>query len=691
MSIKENLIFGLDIGTRNVVGIVGRREEEDLVIMDWEVQEHEPRAMIDGQIHDIKKAAKAIKGVKDRLEKRLETSLESVSIAAAGRVLKTLTTEVYIDFDEETTIEKQHIQSLELTGIERAQEKIKTNEGDSFFCVGYNVITYYLNTFEMENLEAHRGKRIGIKILTTFLPQVVIDSLYTAVHEAGLQVDHLSLEPIAAINAAIPQNYRMLNLALVDIGAGTSDIAITKGGSVTAYGMIPKAGDEITEQLIHKYLIDFDTAENMKLRLHKDEQLTYKDILGMEHEITSKAVLRHLKPIMDNITDAIAHEMLALNGDQAPNAVFCVGGGGQIPGFTQLLAKKLSLPKERVVLKGINDLLHVTFESDALSTPHMVTPVGICTTAMEHQRENFSEVYLNETPLKLFNAKALTVIDAALKHGYDYQRLMARKGKDLYYTLNGKKKKLRGQLGIPAEIYVNQEEGSLHTEIQNGDYILIREAVQGKDAKGDLSDILAFQNSYRINDLEVTVNNKVLVNGEEIKVNQPIQNQDIIEYKCIDNIKELLEILELPYGTEYYINGIPCDVETSKLSNNDHLEYSYIDEVAVTEEEVTTVDPVVGHTPEAIPHTIEELSKEIVENSKVHIPGTDNFLSFDVTVNGEKIHLQGKKDYIFVDIFEFYKFDLAVPKGRIQLKLNGQKAAYTDKLQPMDELEIFWE
>ena len=79
-------------------------------------------------------------------------------------------------------------------------------------------------------------------MLATFLPEEVVDSLYAAVEQAGLYVTNLTLEPIAAMTVAIPEQYRLLNIALIDIGAGTSDICITKDGSVIAYGMIPAAG-----------------------------------------------------------------------------------------------------------------------------------------------------------------------------------------------------------------------------------------------------------------------------------------------------------------------------------------------------------------------------------------------------------------------------------------------------------------
>ena len=72
-----------------------------------------------------------------------------------------------------------------------------------------------------------------------------------------LDVASITLEPIAAINAAIPENLRLLNLVMVDIGAGTSDIAVCTGGSVIGYTMATVAGDEITEMLMKDYLVDF--------------------------------------------------------------------------------------------------------------------------------------------------------------------------------------------------------------------------------------------------------------------------------------------------------------------------------------------------------------------------------------------------------------------------------------------------
>ncbi len=112
-------------------------------------------------------------------------------------------------------------------------------------------------------------------LIATFLPSEVVESLYTTMNKIGLEVASLTLEPIAAINAAIPENIRLLNLVLVDIGAGTSDIAACTGGSVTGYTMATMAGDEITETIMKQYLVDFSTAEAIKVQLEEKEEVCY--------------------------------------------------------------------------------------------------------------------------------------------------------------------------------------------------------------------------------------------------------------------------------------------------------------------------------------------------------------------------------------------------------------------------------
>ena len=91
--------------------------------------------------------------------------------------------------------------------------KQKNDTKYKFYCVGYSVVKYYLNDEVFISLEGHKANVIGCDIIVTFLPEDVVDGLYSAVGQADLAVANMTLEPIAAINVAIPENFRMLNIA----------------------------------------------------------------------------------------------------------------------------------------------------------------------------------------------------------------------------------------------------------------------------------------------------------------------------------------------------------------------------------------------------------------------------------------------------------------------------------------------
>lgn len=91
----------------------------------------------------------------------------------------------------------------------------------------------------------------------------------------------------------------------MDIGAGTSDIAACRDGSVTGYTMATVAGDEITEALMKEYLLDFDTAEKLKMKLDTEKEVHFQDILGNAITLSSEEVFSRI----DFAADALGREI----------------------------------------------------------------------------------------------------------------------------------------------------------------------------------------------------------------------------------------------------------------------------------------------------------------------------------------------------------------------------------------------
>ena len=738
-----NNVFGLDIGTRNVVGTVGyQTDDKEFVVTAQYVREHETRAMLDGQIHDIGRVAKTIKEVKDELEKQTGQPLEEVCIAAAGRVLKTVTTHVEYEYAQESVVTGEDVHTLDLLGIEKAQEALKEVNDTSykFYCVGYSTVKFFLNDEVFISLEGHKANKIGEDIIVTFLPEDVVDGLYAAVGQAGLSVANMTLEPIAAINVAIPENYRMLNIALVDVGAGTSDISITRDGSIIAYGMIPHAGDELTEVIVQHFLVDFNMAESIKLQSTTSDTVTYKDIMSIEHTIPAQDVWDVAAPVVDNIAQEVSTKIRELNGDKTVSACFVVGGGGKIHGFTEKLAEDLDLPEERVALRGEEVLGDVTFEQeDIKKDPLLVTPIGICLNYYD-QRNNFIMVRFNGERIKLYDNNRLTIVDAALQAGFPNDELFPKRGTPINFTVNGVARLVRGEAGEGAVVTMNGKPASINTPLEPNSEIVIEPSTAGEAAEYKISQLDEYNHSvitFVINGRKVSCPRFVQVNGRLEPEDYSIRENDVIETRNYYTVRQIAQFMDLVIDTDQmiFVNNEEAGLDTlvyenfsvewktdeygvARIDNNTYndTQESDTDEASVLAEQdanSTESDNTVARTSEQMMNQVldelhDDFAKEaeasaVPENElpKNELPKNDiqediqeedsSENTITVIVNGEPVELSGKDTYIFVDIFTHISFDLQAGKGRaIATVINGRDARFSEELHEGDKIELYW-
>ena len=729
-----NNVFGLDIGTRNVVGTVGyQTDDNEFVVTAQYVREHETRAMLDGQIHDIGRVAKTIKEVKDELEKQTGQPLEEVCIAAAGRVLKTVTTHVEYEYAQESVVTGEDVHTLNLLGIEKAQEALKEVNDTSykFYCVGYSTVKFFLNDEVFISLEGHKANKIGEDIIVTFLPEDVVDGLYAAVGQAGLSVANMTLEPIAAINVAIPENYRMLNIALVDVGAGTSDISITRDGSIIAYGMIPHAGDEMTEVIVQHFLVDFNMAESIKLQSTTSDTVTYKDIMSIEHTIPAQDVWDVAAPVVDNIAQEVSAKIRELNGDKTVSACFVVGGGGKIHGFTEKLAEDLDLPEERVALRGEEVLGDVTFEQeDIKKDPLLVTPIGICLNYYE-QRNNFIMVRFNGERIKLYDNNRLTIVDAALQAGFSNDELFPKRGTPINFTVNGVARLVRGEAGEGAVVTMNGKPASINTPLEPNSEIIIEPSTAGEAAEYKISQLDEYNHSvitFIINGRKVSCPRFVQVNGRLEPEDYSIRENDVIETRNYYTVRQIAQFMDLVIDTDQmiFVNNEEAGLDTlvyenfsvewktdeygvARIDNNNYndTQESDSDDASVLAEQdanSTESDNTVTRTSEQMMNQVlDELHDEFAKEAEAsavpenELPKNDiqeedsSENTVTVIVNGEPVELSGKDTYIFVDIFTHISFDLQAGKGRaIATVINGRDAQFSEELHEGDKIELYW-
>ncbi len=594
---RKERIFALDIGTRSVIGIVAEREANGLHIVASERQEHKTRAMLDGQIHDVPQVAAIIESVKKELVKQTGT-LKSAAVAAAGRALYTMTAEADMEINGLITTEQER--ALDFAGVQAAQAKLATSktidDPTKYYCVGYSTIKYDLDGTQLKTLVGQRGRVATATVIATFLPRQVIDSMHSALQASKLDMRALTLEPIAAINVLIPPTMRHLNLVLVDIGAGTSDVAITKNGSVIAYGMVPQAGDEITEAISQRFLLDFNVAEKLKRDASDGKSAKFSDILGMEYELSAKEILDPVMPNIQNLAEAIAGQIMELNGSDSPQAVILVGGGALTPNLAKFVGDILGLPAGRVAVRHpekIDGILEIPAE---LKKPDAVTPLGILNIAAQNSL-HFLRVFVNDEEYSLFNFRELTISDALLNAGIQLKKLNGRPGLGAMLTINGENKFIPGTMGTLAQLKIDGRPASLDTAIHENDHIEIVPGTNGTQPEITISDVLDIPPSYKvyINGEEKSIDAQFTINDQPAQPGQLLKDGDIIVSRDTRLLGDVLNTLNYPpmgRKVKYTVNGKdsqytmtpeimlndnPATLST-EVHENDYIEYTEAEE-----------------------------------------------------------------------------------------------------------------
>ncbi|MFZ5943498.1 MAG: cell division protein FtsA [Bacillota bacterium] len=719
MKRKTKTIFALDIGTRSIVGLLMVEGEDGTVtIRDIIAKEHLNRAMLDGQIHNIPQVSSLVKEVKKELEERTGTKLKKVAVAAAGRALRTIKSNISMDIDNQAPIKKEEILNLELRAAQQAQSTLldsqQLEDNSEYYCVGYSTIKYYLDNNEIGSLVGQKGFTAGLEIVAAFLPKVVLESLQAVLTENGLELANITLEPIAAINAILPPTMRKLNLALVDIGAGTSDIAISQDGSIIGYGMVPVAGDEITEALCEQHLLDFNEGEALKRGLiySIDNPLEFTDILGISHEILGSQLVLSIEQVIKDLAEKIKEEIIKLN-HKPPQAVILIGGGSLTPLLSDYIAEFLGLPKQRVAVQKASSIKEINNLPQSFYGPEIITPIGIGLTAVKNLSLGFIPVQVNKFSINLLNLGKNTVADGLLAAGIDTGRMYGRPGLALSVEVNGKLRLFPGTLGEKASIKLNGMEAGLDTILKPRDKIEFIKAKDGLPGKGFVKDILPSPNYVKFNGQKRQLPYEVTINGQSVDFNTPLDEGNKVFVRESNQLAELLETWQDIDPLEMINISLVIEGNEKKLT---YLPYKLLrngnpvnfhDIIYPEDEIVMDLDNPINYTIQQI------IESEKIENkdSSMVIYVNEEPITFEKTkliiklngvsvkprsplVNGDTIEITFKdtENPLLLDIFSKIKFSSTPPPGKavLHILINDKEGEYTSPIAHGDKITLQW-
>ena len=702
--IMDESVFALDIGTRTVVGLIA--SGDPLTVSAACVIEHRERSMQDGQIHDIEKVAKVVLQVKSDIEEQIGQELTEVSVAVAGRALKTSRAKVSVDipFNE---ISKQDLVELEFEGIAKARVEVGMDEG--FNCVGYTVVHSELDGQIISNLVGQKGQHVSIEVLATFLPDAVVNSMFSVLKRAGLKATSLTLEPIAALNVAIPPDMRKLNLALVDVGAGTSDIAVTAGGTVIGYGMVPEAGDEITDIICDHYLVDFNRGEQIKRSLSSGEDVDIEDIFGIVEKVPASDVIAVIEDKVDDLSKKISESILDIN-EKPPRAVVCIGGGSQTVNLKQYLSTHLKVVPQRVGMR-LPNAIEIVDNTGKVAGVDMITPLGIALTAQKQLGIDFMDVLVDDSQVHMMDINGLTVMDALV--AAKIRKIHARLGMAQTMEVNCSFMTIEGTFGKHAQVLLNGAEAKLGDTLKKGDSIDFIPPVDGGDAcisAIELAKRAGFsQVNVSINGKESLLHPIIIVNGSKAGPNDNIPDRAnvMIKQVTIGDVPNILGMHDENDSTiQVMLNNSVKFLEKSRyeMTVNGKIVDADDDHELVDGDEVIIEKNKFGSK-------IEDVVGPLDAGKSVSITLNDEKITFDgkrgtVTLNGSNANLLDKisdgdvivvengKDAnpIMSDVFEFMNINREELVGKtIRMYVDGVSARFMTALSDGSKVTVEFE
>ena len=249
--------------------------------------------------------------------------------------------------------------------------------------------------------------------------------------------------------------------------------------------------------------------------------------------------------------------------------------------------------------------------------------------------------------------------------------LIGRLGKNLKYTLNGKSKIEFGQAGSNSIIEVNGQLASIETVIREGDKINIKYAVNGKNGEVNLLSLIdEFNSKY------FYVNEKVF-NNEPVVIINNLVIENILEYDVKDG-----DNIEIIYPEKI------ADIKKYIIKSTEDLYYD--DEIISDEYIINDGDRFMTSykTIEVSNSRVEDEGKDIeIKNNEVKEQIKNSIF---IKVNGKDIELVNNENLLF-QVFNYIDIDLDKVTNLVSLKINGEKANYTDRLKDGDSVDISWD
>jgi cell division protein FtsA len=380
---NKNLVVGLDIGTSKVVVIVSEvKPDNSLEVIGMGMQ---PSAgMKKGMVVNIEAAVGAIQGAVQEAELMADCKIHDVYTGIAGSHIRSLNSRGMVKIkDKEVT----------QADIDRVIETASSISLPS----DQQILHILEQEFSIDGQEGIKkplgmsGMRLDVEVHIVNGAVAAVQNIMKCIHRCGLEVNELILQPLASSKSVLEEDEKELGVCIVDIGGGTTDIAVFTGGAIRHTAVIPIAGDQITNDIAMALRTPTQDADDIKIKhgcaLRQLVTSGTIEVPGVGERgprtLSRQTLAEVIEPRVEELYSLVQQE-LRRSGfeDLLSSGIVITGGSSAMQGMVELGEEIFHLPVRLGIPKYVGGL------SDVVKTPRLSTGVGLLLYGLENHQRN---------------------------------------------------------------------------------------------------------------------------------------------------------------------------------------------------------------------------------------------------------------------------------------------------------------
>ncbi len=377
----KNLIVGLDIGTSKIIAIVGEiTQEGSLQVIG--VGLHESSGMKKGMVVNIDATVSAIQRALQEAELMADCKIRDVYTGIAGSHIKGSNANGMVK------IKDKEVSQADIDRVIETASSISL-PGDQKIL---HILEQEFNIDGQDGIKkplGMSGMRLEVEIHIVTGAVAAVQNIIKCVHRCGLEVREMILQPLASSKAVLAEDEKDLGVCMVDIGGGTTDIAVFTNGAIRHTAVIPIAGDQITNDIAMALRTPTRDAEDIKIKygcalrqLAGDAPIEVPGVGERGPRMLSRQTLAEvIEPRVEELYSLVQTE-LRRSGfeDLLSSGIVITGGSAAMQGMVELGEEIFHMPVRLGLPHYVGGL------ADVVKTPRFATGVGLLLFAMEQQR-----------------------------------------------------------------------------------------------------------------------------------------------------------------------------------------------------------------------------------------------------------------------------------------------------------------